>query len=353
MLLDLRIRKKQKDRSSSKKIPLGKQITFFHRMAALLGKGYPLVDALKMTSWDHSLKPITVSLIQHLTQGDPIDVAFQKVNFTKSAVNFLYFGRIHHDLPSLFQQCEDLLLLQKQYTSKLKQVLRYPLLLLCFLVIAFTIIKQKVLPNFITLFQTNDSKPITFILIQFINYLINGMGLIIVASLVLYVLWKVIKPKLTVEQCLTLYQKVNIWRWVKTYSFTFLLATHLSSLLAAGLTLQAALEMIKSQTKYTELSHYCNLILSSLSEGVTLGQAIHQCPLLKEELTSIFHQVNDLQALSQELTVLSEFLMEQIQDKIMNLIQLVQPVFFIIIAVIIVTIYAAIMLPLYEWMGQI
>ncbi|ARI77072.1 type II secretion system F family protein [Halobacillus mangrovi] len=336
--------------SREKKLSTSQQSLFFHRLSHILSKGYPLLDALKMTGWDPALKPIADELTMYLVRGEKIDTAFQKASFSKMITNFLYFGRVHHDLPVMFKQCEQLLQMKKEYQRKLIQVLRYPMLLFAFLLIAFTIIKQTILPNFLSLFQDDQQ---SLWLMMGVNYLINGLGFIGIVTLCISIIFPLIIPRLPLEKKLKLYQRVFFIHYYQSFHLSYLFTTHLQSLLTAGLTLKEALEVISQHEKYEILSYYCQRILEELGEGTTIGQAMHSCPLLRQELTSLFHHTNDTYTLKNELSMLTSFFMEYFNDKASKTLQLIQPVFFMLIAIIVICIYASIMLPLYQWMGEI
>ncbi|MGI8316158.1 type II secretion system F family protein [Halobacillus mangrovi] len=326
------------------------QALFFHRLSHILSKGYPLLNALKMTGWDPALKPIADELSMYLVRGEKIDTAFQKARFSSMITNFLYFGRVHHDLPVIFKQCEQLLQMKRDYQRKLMQVLRYPLLLFVFLLLAFTIIKQTILPNFLSLFQDDQQ---SLWLMMGVNYLINGLGFIGLVILFISITFPLVIPRLPLETKLKLYQRVFFIQYYHSFHLSYLFTTHLQSLLTAGLTLKEALEVISEHEKYEILSYYCKLILEELGEGTTIGQAMHSCPLLRKELTSLFHHTNDTYTLKDELSMLTSFFIEYFNDKASKTLQLIQPLFFMLIAVIVICIYASIMLPLYQWMGEI
>ncbi|KHE70703.1 hypothetical protein LD39_11240 [Halobacillus sp. BBL2006] len=303
-----------------------------------------------MTGWDPALKNVSEELITHLTRGEKIDVAFQKADFSSMVTNFLYFGRVHHDLPTMFKQCEQLLRMKKDYQQKLLQVLRYPLVLMFFIVIAFTIIKQTILPNFLMLFKEDVHS--LWLMIS-INYLINGLGILGVGILAISIAYPFIVPRLPLQKKMKLYQKVYVLNYYHSFHLSYLFTTHLHSLLKAGLTLKQSLEIMSQHKKYQLLSHYSQQILLQLEEGVTMGQAMHSCPLLRKELTTLFHHTNDAEALKNELEMLTIFFVEYFQDKATKFLQIIQPAFFILIALIVVCIYASIMLPLYQWMAEI
>ncbi|WP_242057489.1 type II secretion system F family protein [Halobacillus yeomjeoni] len=333
-----------------KQLPTNLQITFFHRLSHILQKGYPLLDGLKMIGWDESLRYVADELTRHLTKGETIDNAFRKVNFSPLVINFLYFGRIHHDLPAMFQKCEKLLRMRRDYKKKLASVLRYPVFLFLFIFLAFTIIKKTVLPNFILLF--NDQHSSLWLLIG-LNYFINGLFLLTTLLASLLLLYKLAFPKISTQKRLYLHENVPLQRTYQSYFLSYLFTTHLHSLLTAGLTLKQSLEVMQQNNKYGTLSVYSKKILIELESGKSMSQAIHTCPLFRKELTDLFHQSLDLHSLQDELEMLTDFLMDYVQEKINKWIQWIQPLFFIVIALIVLSIYASIMLPLYQWMSEI
>ncbi|MFG6148535.1 competence type IV pilus assembly protein ComGB [Halobacillus sp. B23F22_1] len=339
--------------NNSPSLPLKKQITFLNRLCKLLTKGYPLLKALKMTSWDDNYKKITQDIIDELNVGNPLDEAFKKANFSKQVSSFLYFARIHKDLPSMFRQCAEILQLHHDSKKKLQEAIRYPIILLIFLTIAFTVIKQTILPSFSTLFATNTIQPWSLTILKLTDLAISSMGFIVIFVIGLSIVFYLTNQKLTTFHRLLMYEKTPLVRSYKMFTLTFLFSTHLSSLLKAGLPLKEALQVISHQTKYLELAAYGKRIENLLQEGQTLAASVHSCTLFRPELTSIFHHTNDLETLESELQMLSELLIEQLKEKMLKIVQYIQPVFFIGVACIVVLIYASIMLPLYQWMDQI
>lgn len=337
--------------SREKPLPTAVQVLFFHRISHLLLKGYPLLDGLKMTGWDQSLKPITNEITLSLKRGDAIDTAFRNARFSPMITNFLYFGRIHHDLPHMFKQCEDMLRIKKDYLHKLASILRYPVFLLVFIMIAFGIMKQTILPNFLVLFQDQGNNALW--LMRSMNTFLNVLGFGMILCFVVFLYARITVPKFSVERKLALYKRIPALHAYHSFTISFLFTSHLHSLLKTGLPLKQSFELISQHEEYEVLSHYCHNILNHLANGKPIGYAIHECFLLRPELTEVFHQANDSDAMQNELEMLRDFFMEYVQEKLTKWLQLIQPVFFIVIAVIIISIYASIMVPLYQWMDQI
>ncbi|MBA2173612.1 type II secretion system F family protein [Halobacillus locisalis] len=332
-------------------LPVHTQILFFHRVSHILSKGYPLLEALSMTSWDKTLKPISDELNHSLTKGETIDEGFRNAKFSKVVTNYLYFARSQHDLASSFRQCKDILQLRREYTRKVIQATRYPVLLLLFMLVAFSIIQHTVLPNFLVLFEEQSTD--TLWLLKGISLFIRTLGVLALLSVLASILLRLITPKLSIDNRIRLFKKIPLF--YKGYSFvlSFLFSHHLQTLLQTKLTLKESLEFMRQHQRYDILAHYSEQILNELAFGRTLSQAIHPCEMLRSELTDLFHQTNDVDALNDELELLSEFYMDHMKTTLLKWVQWIQPAFFLLIAFLVITIYASIMLPLYEWMNQL
>ncbi|SFJ21260.1 competence protein ComGB [Halobacillus dabanensis] len=339
------------NQKNNPRLSIQHQINFFKRLSHILEKGYPLLDALKMTGWDIKLKPTSAIIEAHLRAGAPFHIACEKAHLSQTVTNFLYFSHTHYDLPKCFIQCKDLLEMKQKYKQKLLRVIRYPIFLFIFLVIAFTVMQKTVMPNFITLFEGQNNQNLT--LMNAMIFVLNTLGGIAVFIILLLLAFVFILPRLDLSKKISLYENIPPLKIYQSFLLSLLFTTHLYSLLQAGLTLKEAIELMEQHKKYDILSHYSNIILAELSQGKSFAQAIYQCSLFRKELTNIFHHTNDIQALKDELEMLSDFFMEYIEQKINSWLHLIQPIFFIIIAIVIISIYASIMLPLYQWMNQI
>lgn len=332
-------------------LPIHTQILFFHRVSHILSKGYPLLEALSMTSWDRTLKPISDELNHSLTKGETIDEGFKNAKFSKVVTNYLYFARSHHDLASSFQQCKDILQLRREYTRKIIQAIRYPVLLLLFMLVAFTIIQHTVLPNFLLLFEEEGTS--TLWILKGISLFIHVLGASVFLTVLVSLLIRLITPRLSITKRIRLFKKIPFFYTGYSFVLSFLFSHHLQTLLMTKLTLKESLEFMRQHQRYDILAHYSEQILNELSYGKTLSQAIHPCEMLRSELTDLFHQTNDVEALNDELELLSEFYMDHMKTTVTKWVQWIQPAFFLLIAFLVITIYASIMLPLYEWMNQL
>ncbi|SEB12515.1 competence protein ComGB [Thalassobacillus cyri] len=339
---------------SSKTLPQKLQVQFLDRMSHLLNKGYPLLEALTILTWDERFDGLATEITQQLKGGKPIDVCLQASGFSRNVVSFLYFARMHRNLDEVFHQCSTMIQLENKYVNKFKQVIRYPAFLSVFLVIMLFVIDRTIFPAFLTMFQSQEtgSKGLT-VAVYITGFLITFVKVAGLLVVIVFIYWKIRKSSISLERQLLMYDKIPLLSDYHKLKTTFLFATHLHSILSTGVSMKEALHIMSNQSHYPLLSHQADIILDHLEQGATLAQAIHQCQMFRPELTTIFHKTSDLTTLTRDLAMLSEMLTDMTKQKLNNALEIIQPVFFIIIAVFILFIYGSIMLPMYQWMNQI
>ncbi|WP_181350095.1 type II secretion system F family protein [Thalassobacillus sp. CUG 92003] len=344
---------KRFNRTTVSSISINHQILFFKRASYLLSKGYPFLDVLEVITWDDQFKQHASNLMTYLKQGSSVDTAFYKAGFSAKVISFLYFGRFQRDLQQLFSQCSEMLTIQEDYTIRFKRALRYPILLLFFLFATFYILKQAVFPSFFSMLSSGDTSSFALYFIYALDGFITALVYVGVLIVIALIGWLLLQKRLSLQQRLNWYQRVPLYRGYYSHITTFYFTTHFSSLLATGFTLNEALEMMKQQSHYRTLSLYASRIQSGLRTGQTLSQSVQACYFLRPEITTIFHKTSDITTITRDLRTSADMTIAMTKEKMEKWVQLIQPLFFIFIAGIIVMIYASIMLPIYQWMEQI
>ncbi|WP_347862762.1 type II secretion system F family protein [Salimicrobium sp. PL1-032A] len=332
-----------------KYLPLSVQIHFFKRMAPLLEKGYPVHRALDITGWDEELKPLTSELLYHFKKGEAMEEAFRKVHFSPMVISFLYFGKVRRDFPSLFRQCYELLVISSDSRKKLWQTLRYPIILITFLFITFHFMKESVIPSFESLYAHEEEKPWSLFIFRALDYTLTLGTVLIVLSIIAFLLYKYYAKSLSMTRKIEIYKRIPYAQMIKSYIVSYQFAIHASSMLKAGFSLNQVLDILIDQQKQKELSFSAETMLLSLSEGNTLAMAANESVLMRKEIISVFHEANDNQALADELSLLASHFLEQLKTKTEKTIELIHPIALSVAALIIISIYLSIMLPLYNW----
>ncbi|MFD1018731.1 competence type IV pilus assembly protein ComGB [Thalassobacillus hwangdonensis] len=354
MLMDLQIRRLWNRSIPPRRLSIHIQKHFLYRLSHLLSKGYPLLEALEVIAWEHDFKNTAAIISEGLKSGKTIDLAFQDAHFSINIVAYLYFARMNSDLETILLECHHMLELESDYMTKLSKVLRYPLILTVFLTIMVVVVDRTIFPAFLEMFQTTiGSNASVGIAVFIVDILVTVCTVFPVFLVSLWVLWKVYHPRLSTEKKIHLYEKMPLIRSIQSIKVTYTFSVHFQSIFNTGASLKECVQLLRENDKYPILSYYASLILSDLENGYTMAQSINKCALLKDELTTIFHRNADAKTLTRDLSVYANLLLDTVKSKLDRTIEIIQPLFFLFVAIFILLLYGSIMMPMYQWMEQL
>ncbi|WP_042223468.1 type II secretion system F family protein [Oceanobacillus manasiensis] len=324
------------------------QVAFLSRLSRLLSIGYALMPALERTKWEGKFVPLANTIIPALAAGATIDEAFEKANFHPHIVNHLYLSRTTGNLEVSIKKAADSFRDRIFYFKKLKQITRYPLLLLFIFCILLFLMKQIVLPSFTNLFQsgTASSTLILFmLLVDYIVYLLFAIGAI---SMLIIFLWPIYSRKITTRSLLRISQTIPFYRGYCRVQTSMTFAAHFSSLLKTGISYLEVVNQMSKLKKQRVISYYASFIKDELSKGYSISSILSTLPLFDKKLSLLFNQDTSTEHLVQDLDMFTEILMEDMKQKALKIITFIQPVFFLVLAGFIIFIYISIMWPMYE-----
>lgn len=325
------------------------QRLFLKRLSRLLHNGYTLVESLEIIQWDNSLKAPAQTITQALKNGNSLDASFEQAHFSSLVTTYLYFVRANGDIHASIDKCLTMFDQRLQYTKKFQQTARYPVILLVVFSVVLYFIKRSVLPSFQNLFQSSaEASSIVSITIIIINLLISALFILIMLALISALLWQINKRKVAIPNQIKLYCTIPFYRKYKQIHTSFLFATHFSSLLKTDLSIKEILTTMSEQVKLPILSYYATLMTEELNRGNQLSSLLSQLQLFDKQIPLIFQKNADTTELEKDLSVYAEFLTEELNRKIMKNLTYIQPVFFFILAGLIVFIYMSLMWPMFQ-----
>ncbi|MFS0672801.1 competence type IV pilus assembly protein ComGB [Ornithinibacillus sp. 179-J 7C1 HS] len=330
------------------------QLTFLKRLSRSLSNGYPLIEALETMKWDKNLLSVAEQVIILLKSGETLDKSLEKLSFHPIITTYLYFAKEHANLEANLNKCLHIYEQRLNHLKKFTQVIRYPIILIIIFSMVFFFIQHKVLPNLLSLFQQNNQEShMINTTITFSSLIYYGFIMVILISLTIYFLWTHMKPKTPVELQIKLYNMLPIYRGYVKLNTSFLFSTHVETLLKTGLPIKDVLTILSKQTKLPLLSYYATQLINGLNQGFPISLIMEQLTFLSPQLTSIFQKNSNSESLEKDLATYSTFLIDELNDKIVNIITYIQPVFFILLGLIIILIYLSLMLPMYQFINTI
>lgn len=329
------------------------QLRFLEQLSYLLTQGYPLLRALEVLTWENTFQPIASAIQSTLKSGKYIDEAFDEQSFDSSISSYLFFVRLHGDLALHITSCASMYKRKQTYEKSFKRAIRYPLFLCSFFGVLFFCIKQLVLPSFHEMLQANGASSVAHTILQSIDIAFWIGGVSIAAFILLALFWKVKQKTIPVASRIRIYQRIPFYRSYVRLNTSHQLATHMSTLFQSGLTIQEVLRYLQQQKKLPILSYYASHIQKTLLAGTHITKALDESYFIDTHLGQIFRQNKDLQSLEKDLLMYAKIVTEELHRKSMQLITLIQPLFFGVIAIFIISMYVALMLPMFQMIQTI
>lgn len=320
-------------------------------------RGYPLSEAL--TSASFSLEPKRrvelLKSLKALEEGYPLYKIFEKLNFNKDLVGYVYFAEQSGQLAKSFIDGSTMILKWDNHLKKLKNLLVYPAFLLFVTSILFFFIEKFLIPRFGSLFQTMNLESNLFsTIVFFVGDSLPKLFLLFLASLLSVFLYYVFffKRRSQLDRKRILVQVPFMGGFLKLlYSHYF--SVQLSYLLAGGFSVHHALSQFgknNGQPLYKEIGLE---IKQKLLIGEKFEDIVSSFSFFEQELTFIIKHGQDNGRLDQELYFYSEHCMKRLEELIGKWLKIIQPAVFVIIGSIILSLYLAIMLPMFHLLNGI
>jgi competence protein ComGB len=330
------------------------QLNFLKRLSRSLSNGYSMLSALETLKWDKNLYYLADEVSKHLKNGHSLDFALDKMHFHPIITNYLYFAKDYGNLEESIEKCLVLYERRLENTKKFTRAIRYPIILIILFSIAFFFIQHQVLPNLLNLFQQNEQDAsIVQLAINISSISYYSVITLILVALVTRWIWHYMKIKIPIEKQIHIYRLLPIYRSYVRLNTSFLFSTHVESLLKTGLSIKDVIAVLSTQQKLPIIMHYAKHITKGLNQGIPLGHIMGQLNFISPQLASIFQKNSNSDSLEKDLATYSSFLTDELNERIVKVITYVQPIFFILLGLIIILIYLSLMLPMYQFIETI
>ncbi|MGX7092242.1 competence type IV pilus assembly protein ComGB [Hutsoniella sourekii] len=342
-----------KSRSNSQ-IPSKIRPYFLMTLAELLEQGFSLQQSL---AFMQLILPKQASLIQDIqdqvAQGQGLETVLRHYGYSIGSISNLFYakrqGRFNAALMETGQHLAEI----RSYQAKFIKVLIYPVLMSLFLLGLLFGMRVFLLPH-ITSFispQVYQSQWMVRLLLGFFTFLphLAVLGLTILVFLFIGVEYYLMRLS-PLERILKLVRWRGLGRWVRQYcSYKF--AREIGYFFQGGFSMQQALEVLVTYPIDPLMSDIAKALHQGYLAGGHLPDLIEELGIFTRELPLIIHQGELLAQTASKCHLYSQKIFEDLLADIERVIQWVQPVLFVGIAILIMALYLLIMLPMFTMEG--
>ena len=250
----------------------------------------------------------------------------------------------HGDLVEVLAETGQLLVTRQRRVRKLKQLLQYPLILLCLLGVMMVGLASFVFPQ-LAAWQGNSGS-------QQVHNFSPSLKWALVSVLIIFSAGGI--RKLITWRHLTKLQRIQhlcrlpvVGKCYRLY-YAYYITSALAALLRAGMSLKEMMTTIEKFSERTMLYQLGAEVQNNLAAGGQLDNFIKRTIFLPDELIIFISKGATPKELGKDLRAFSRIQFKHLLVRLEQLFSLVQPIIFIVIAAIIVGLYLSILLPIYH-----
>ncbi|PSL42339.1 competence-related pilin export protein ComGB [Salsuginibacillus halophilus] len=329
---------------------------FLTKLGRLLSEGYTLHDASRLIFFD--LKPEAKGRgerwLQAVRQGTPLHESFSLLEVPSDVQALIYTAEKNGKLSDGLIEAGRTFTARETFKRDVRRMLRYPLALLFLFAVMVMFILFYILPAFQELFRSlsADLPPLTVFVIQILHLLPVLMFAAVVpvaGALVWY--WYKVHPRPALEKLCLFCRVPGLRRFVKRY-VTYRFSEQFGQLLCGGFSTKEALHILYVQAHVPFLSEESERLQTELKGGETLSDALSVVSFHQPELAAVTAHGEQSGRLGRDLTHYSAWLREDIEHDLRAALQLLQPIMFAGIGLLILCLFLAVFLPVFQLMGR-
>jgi len=332
----------------------GEKGLFLKRIGMLLEEGYSIKECLTfLLKIEKGAPRQWIEKIQAgLMTGSSFHTELEKLGFSSQICAQIYLAAQFGNYSEAITQCGEYLLDNLEKQKKLRSLLAYPLLLLLFLLGMLFLMRTVILPHVETLFMSIGSDQDVYanaivLLVYYSPQII--LGTLLLVGLEALFFRNYLNKKTKIEQLAFLINIPPLTNYLKDY-YTQFFFFEWGTLFYNGCSFQEIITIMQGEDASQLLQETGQVLADEMKLGNSITEALQQLPFFHEEAMYVVTHGENLGKLSTEMLVYASYCETRLNNRVEKLMGKIQPLIFSFVALMIIAVYAALMLPIFSLM---
>lgn len=328
------------------------QALFLTKLGELMENGYSLSDAIRFLQYQEAkMKQVELLIVlEDFKKGYPLHYVLTKMRFHPQLVSYIYYGEQYGELSLALKEGGQYWTKRTADMDKIKKILVYPIFLLFFVGTVFMILQSVLLPKFETLFATMSIEQnifLTFVL-ALSSFLPNIPWILLIILILVFLIKRYWFSKLSpLKQRLLILKIPVVGMFTRLYD-THFFASQLSGLLSGGFSINEAFKLFEQNQRQPFYQKLCEQVKHDLVEGKQLEGIFQYLHYFDKNLYIVMANGQKYGRLDAELFHYSRYVLTKIEERMMILLRIIQPMLFSLIGLLVVAIYLAVLMPMFS-----
>lgn len=308
-------------------------------ISELLKSGYSINQAINFLARVDQNKKIFQIINEKIKNGSKLSEALQK-NINPNILMQIQMAENNGQLADCLRALGKYLDGQYQQLHKVKQVSRYPILLLVILVFMIVVAKYFLYP----IFDQWDSQAFDN---SWINYLISGTAII---GMLLVLIGVNFLRKSKINRLSFMVRLPLVGKIVKTM-INYQIANHLSLAFDSGLEFGETVNLYSDNNSKLTTTQLARQTKNALNDGYDIEHIVSKLNFIDQSLVALFQKGADNFQIASDFKQYSNFTFKKMMKQIDQLVNIIQPFLFGIIGLAIIGMYLMMLMPMYQTIG--
>ncbi|PCJ49046.1 MAG: MSHA biogenesis protein MshG [Gammaproteobacteria bacterium] len=338
------------------KVTLDELIIFSRQMNSLMKAGVPMIQALRglsTSSRNEFLKEGLEDVIRNLEGGLPLAAAMQTRSdiFDNLFMSMVHVGENTGQLDVAFKQLADYLEMERETRKRMKQAVRYPLMVLIAISIAIVVINIVVIPAFASFFAKFDAELPwqTRVLMATSEFFVQYGWFLLVAlvgsiyGFIRYIdteqgrfRWDRFKLKAPLVG--GIFERIALGRFSRTFSMTY----------RTGVPILQALVVVANAAGNAYVAKFVNEMRGQIERGETLTRAASNSGMFTPLVLQMLAVGEETGALDSLMDQVADFYEEEVDYDLKQLSDAIEPILIIVMGIMVLIVALGVFLPMWD-----
>jgi len=348
--------------SRTHKVQIKHLIASFRQISVMTNAGISIHDAINeiaKSTTDKQLKKILVEAFEDINAGLSLSHTFNryKTSVGGLTIAMIELGEQTGDISDALSNLADMLEEIEENIMKFKKAMRYPMITLSAMAIAFTILIMIVVPKFKSIFEKFHTElPMPTRILLNMESLLNNYGLLVLSGSILtistttYLYRKNYDFKYYVDALLLkiyLIKDIVLFSTLNRFSIIF------TELVHAGIPIADALNTATSMIDNAVLKEKLKTVKISVSRGVSLTQSFKETGLFENMVIQMINAGETSGQLDSLMRKVTDYYRMRFNYILDNLSSYIEPIMLTIIAMLVLLLAMGIFLPMWDMAGAV
>ena len=345
---------------ASAKVKTPALVATFRQLSVMTNAGISIHDSIKEVSkavQDKRLQTIFQTVNEDLNQGASLTASMEafREELGDVAIAMIRLGENTGNMAEALSKLAAIMQEVWDNQQKFKKAIRYPITVICAIIIAFTILMLAVVPKFREIFeQLGAELPMPTKILLGIEYAMSNYGFYILGVLaaIVFILFKLYKKNVDVQNAVDRYMlrvyligKIIFFSTMSRFNLVF------TELVRAGIPIADALDTAVITVGNHELKKKLAGVKILVGRGVSITDAFRETQLYEGMLIQMISAGEQSGSLDAMLEKVTDYYKMKFNDIIDNISSYIEPILLFFIAGMVILLALGIFMPMWD-MGR-